>query len=132
MAEDTKSDVRLPHPCIDTGYCRRTNPDVDKYGRPTWLDGGKQTQRVDIGAYEYHISEARRDPRTEQVTVTWSSLSGRTYSLFHSDDVTACRLADNNVSSAGDMTTSWLEDGALTGLPPLLARRRFHRVLENP
>lgn len=119
-------------PCIDAGHRRRTDPDVDKDGRPTGVYGGKQAQRVDIGAYEYHISEARRDPRTQQVTVTWSSLPGRTYSLFYSDDVTAWHLADNNVSSAGDVTTSWTDDGSVTGIPPVLASRRFYRVLENP
>ncbi len=31
-----------------------------------------------------------------------------------------------------DTTTSWTDDGSLTGVPPLLAPRRFYRLLENP
>ena len=34
--------------------------------------------------------------------------------------------------SSGNETTSWLDDGSLTGVPPSLAPRRFYRVLENP
>ncbi len=49
-----------------------------------------------------------------------------------SDDLLAWHLAEERVSSAGNQTTFWTDDGSLTGVPPSLAPLRFYRVLENP
>jgi len=38
----------------------------------------------------------------------------------------------DNFLSSGNQTTSWTDDGSLTGLLPSLALRRFYRLLENP
>ncbi|MDP2896626.1 MAG: hypothetical protein Q8Q12_08710, partial [bacterium] len=63
---------------------------------------------------------------------TWSSLEDRTYSVFYTDDLFTWHTAIAAFPSSGNQTTSWLDDGSLTGVPPLLAPKRFYRLLENP
>lgn len=94
--------------------------------------GGEDGPAVDMGAYEYHINQVSAGPGAGNVTLTWSSRSGRTYSVFYTDDLFNWHTAIENFPSLGNQTTSWTDDGSLTGLPPLLAPKRFYRVLANP
>jgi hypothetical protein len=64
--------------------------------------------------------------------LTWSSLADKTYCVFYTDDLLIWDRADASVLSAGNTTTSWIDDGSLTGVPPSLLPRRFYRILENP
>jgi hypothetical protein len=125
-------------PCIDAAECDPPAPyfhDLDGMPRP--LYGGRYNpppdfpSHADVGAYEYYINDVSLDP-AGPATLTWSSWAQRSYSIFHSEDLVTWHLADGNVPSAGYMTTSWTDDGSLTGIPPSLVPRRFYRVLENP
>ncbi len=124
-------------PCIDAG----SNPAIQEI-RPGWwtgvdgagryrrLYGGKERE-VDMGAYEYYINNVRAGPGSDEATLTWSSLDNSFYWIFHSDDLLTWHLAEGSVPSAGDTTTSWTDDGSLTGVPPSLVPRRFYRVCEK-
>jgi hypothetical protein len=85
-----------------------------------------------MGAYEFCINKLEPVPGTNEAVFTWSSLADKTYSIFYTDDLLTWHLAVAAFSSAGSTTTSWTDDGSLTGIPPLLAPKRFYRLLENP
>ncbi len=119
-------------PCIDAGenlpWCLFG---TDLAGRRRTVYGGKGFY-VDIGAYEYYINRAEFNPAWGETTLTWSCWPGTTYSIFFSRDLFTWHLADAHVPSAGIETTSWIDDGTRTGIPPSLVRIRFYRILENP
>jgi hypothetical protein len=93
--------------------------------------GGKSLT-IDMGAYEFYINTLTPGPELHQTTFTWSSLADKTYSIFYTDDLFNWHLAIDSFPSSGDTTTFWVDDGSLTGIPPLLAPKRFYRLLENP
>jgi hypothetical protein len=118
--------------CIDAGdNASPYLPDTDIDGMPRVAYGGR-SPTVDMGAYEYYINEVEPGPGADESALTWSSLGDKTYSIFYTRDLLTWHLADDRVPSAGNMTTSWIDDGTLTGIPPSLAPRRFYRILENP
>jgi hypothetical protein len=95
---------------------------------------GGEALCVDMGAHEYYINLVEIAPDSGKATLTWSSWlsgSGTTYSIFYSSDLVTWHVATDNVPSSGVETTSWTDDGYLTGLAPSLAPLRFYRVLEN-
>ncbi len=128
-----KGDFRLmPHsPCIDAGFNDPELPETDIAGMHRIMYGGKSL-RVDMGAYEFYINDLTPGPNPDQTTFTWSSLAEKTYSILYTDDLLTWHLALSAFPSSGNTTTSWLDDGSLTGLPPSLVPRRFYRMLENP
>lgn len=126
--------LRADSPCIDAGGPYWPGfPETDIVGTYRFLYGGKR-RTVDMGAYEYYINRASQGPGEREVTLTWSSVGwmGKTYSVFYSGDLLTWHLADGAIISAGDTTTSWIDDGSKTGLAPGLVPRRFYRILENP
>jgi hypothetical protein len=118
-------------PCIDVGFNGPLLPDADIAGMRRIMYGGKSLT-VDMGAYEFYINDLTPGPNPDQTLFTWSSLAEKTYSIFYTDDLLTWHLAVSAFPSSGNYTTSWLDDGSLTGLPPLLAPRRFYRILQNP
>ncbi len=129
-----EGDFRLSpdSPCIDAGDNTSVASDeFDIGGMHRTMFGGWEF-RVDMGAYEFYINELKPGPGPADTTLTWSSLDDKSYSVFYSDDLVRWDLADGSVPSAGRTTTSWMDDGSRTVLPPWLVRRRFYRVLENP
>jgi hypothetical protein len=126
-------DCRLQEgsPCIDAGYNDPALPATDIVGMHRIMYGGKSLA-VDMGAYEFYINNLTRGPNPDQTTFIWSSLADKTYSIFYSDDLINWHVAIANFPSSGNQTTSWLDDGSLTGLPPGLSPKRFYRILENP
>jgi hypothetical protein len=123
--------LRADSPCIDAGFNHSDLPEFDIAGMRRIMFGGKSLT-VDMGAYEFYINKLELLPGTDEAVFTWSSLADKTYSIFYTDDLFNWHTAIANFPSLGNQTTSWLDDGALTGLPPLLAPKRFYRVLENP
>jgi hypothetical protein len=93
--------------------------------------GGKGIT-VDMGAYEFYINKLDPVPGTNEAVFTWSCLADKTYSIFYTDDLFNWHTAIADFPSSGNETTSWLDDGSLTGIPPSLAPKRFYRLLENP
>ncbi len=122
--------LRPDSPCIDAGFNYPDLPETDIVGMHRIMFGGKSLS-VDMGAYEYYINDLNPGAGADEATLTWSSWHRRTYSILYSDDLITWYLADDAVASAGYETTSWIDDGSKTGLPPTLAPRRFYRVLEN-
>ncbi|MDP2895873.1 MAG: right-handed parallel beta-helix repeat-containing protein [bacterium] len=118
-------------PCIDAGFNDPQLPGFDIAGMHRIMFGGKSLT-VDMGAYEFYINDLTPGPNPDQTTFTWSSLADKTYSILYTEDLLTWHLAIANFPSFGGRTTSWSDDGSLTGIPPLLAPRRFYRVLENP
>jgi len=119
-------------PCIDTGDNASAEPEgTDVAGMHRIMYGGK-SPTADMGAYESYINELKPGPGAEGTTLTWSSLAGKSYSVFHSDDLLTWHLADGAVLPVGNTTTSWIDDGSKTGVAPLLVPRRFYRIMENP
>ncbi len=131
--------LRPDSPCIDMGRpwesVARCSPvwlyAVDRAGASRRVYGGKAFE-PDMGAYEFYINNVTPGPNPDETTLTWSSLAHKTYSIFYTDDLLNWHTAVENFPSSGSQTTSWLDDGSLTGVPPLLAPRRFYRLLENP
>lgn len=128
-----KGDFRLgaDSPCSDAGYNDPGLTNTDIAGMHRIMYGGKSLT-VDIGAYEYYINDVAFGPAADQATLTWSSLADKSYSVFYSADLLTWDLAVDNLPSAGNTTTCWIDDGSLTRVPPTLAPRRFYRVLDNP
>ncbi len=90
--------------------------------------GGKGL-KVDIGAYEFHIWPPTAEPLTRDVALTWSTLAGKTYSVFRSPDMLVWELAAENIASAGDTVTTWIDPTA-----PLLSPevpRAYYRLQEK-
>jgi hypothetical protein len=117
-------------PCIDVGFNDPDLPETDIAGMHRIMFGGKSLT-VDMGAYEFYINDLSPGPEPDEATFTWSSLADRTYSIFYTDDLLTWHLILENFPSSGNTTTSWTDDGSLTGLPPSLAPKRFYRLLEN-
>ena len=126
--------LRPDSPCIDYPTWDWMPYDFDLDGNPRALYGGRFPYYPvrDLGAYEYRINDLQPGPGPNQSTLTWSSLADKTYSILYTDDLVNWHTAIANFPSLGDETTSWIDDGSLTGLPPLLAPKRFYRLLENP
>jgi hypothetical protein len=118
-------------PCIDAGFNDPQLPETDIAGMHRIMYGGKSLT-VDMGAYEFYINDLAPGPNPDQTTFTWSSLADKTYSIFYTADLLTWHLAVSAFPSSGGTTTSWIDDGSLTGLPPSLSRIRFYRLLENP
>jgi hypothetical protein len=127
--------LRAASPCIDRWRMGASDPRYafDKDGkRRLAYGGGDGSAAVDMGAYEYYINELTAGPGPDEATLTWSSLADKTYSVFYTDDLLTWHLGVQNFPSAGYKTTSWVDDGSKTGIAPLLAPKRFYRMLENP
>ncbi|MDP2897017.1 MAG: right-handed parallel beta-helix repeat-containing protein, partial [bacterium] len=118
-------------PCIDTGFNDPELPETDIAGMHRIMFGGKSLT-VDMGAYEFYVNKVEPVGGTGEAVLTWSSLWPKSYSIYYSDDLITWHVAVGALPSAGNETTSWTDDGSLTGVPPLLAPRRFYRLLENP
>jgi hypothetical protein len=127
-----KGDFRLlpDSPCIDAGFNSPELPEFDIAGMHRIMFGGKSLT-ADMGAYEFYINDLSPGPTPDQTTFTWSSLADKTYSIFYSSDLLTWHLAIGFFPSSGNQTTSWTDDGSLTGLPPSLSRIRLYRLLEN-
>jgi hypothetical protein len=130
-AEDGDFRLKPDSPCVDAGSNDRDLPETDIAGMHRIMYGGKSLT-VDMGAYEYYINDLTPGSNPDETTFTWSSLADKTYSIFYTDDLFNWHTAIANFPSSGSQTTSWTDDGSLTGLPPLLAPKRFYRILENP
>ncbi len=87
---------------------------------------------IDMGAYEFWLS--RVEPgEAGAMTLTWSSVSDRSYSVYSSDDLLTWHLAAGGVPSAGDWTTSWTDTGVSgTRIPAGFVGKRFYRVVALP
>jgi len=129
--EDNDYRLRPGSPCIDTGFNDPDLPETDIAGMHRIMFGGNSLT-VDIGAYEFYVNELKPFLGKNKAVLSWSSLADKTYSIFCTDDLLTWHLAIANFPSSGNQTTSWTDDGSLTGIPPSLVPRRFYRLLENP
>jgi hypothetical protein len=127
--EDSDYRLRADSPCIDAGLNNPDLPEFDIAGMHRIMFGGKSLT-VDMGAYEFYVN--RIEPIPGMAVLTWSSVEAKTYSIFYTDDLFTWHLAIDNFPSFGNTTTSWLDDGTLTGVPPSLVPKRFYRLLEKP
>jgi hypothetical protein len=118
-------------PCIDAGFNSPDLPEFDAAGLPRIMYGGKSFT-VDIGAYEFFYTGLQKGPGQDEATLVWSFVPDKTYSIFYTEDLLTWHLVVESFPSSGNETTSWTDDGSLTGIPPLLAPRRFYRLIENP
>jgi len=113
--------------CIDMGFNDLDLPDTDIVGMHRIMYGGKSLT-VDMGAYEYYINRIELDVNSD-ITLTWSSLSGKTYAVHFSTDMMSWQLAAHSVPSTGDTVTTWLDVTA-----PLLnpdVHTRYYKIKEN-
>jgi hypothetical protein len=123
--------LRADSPCIDAGFNDPELPEFDIAGMPRIMFGGKSLT-VDMGAYEFFYTGLQKGPGPDEATLVWSFIPDRTYSIFYTDDLFNWHTAIANFPSLGNETTYWTDDGSLTCIPPLLAPKRFYRLLENP
>jgi pectin methylesterase-like acyl-CoA thioesterase len=127
------SDYRLrsSSPCLDAGDNTVLNlPATDLAGGHRLIYGGRRFT-IDMGAFEHCIHACALEPAAGGVTLTWSSLSGRGYSILWSQDLHNW-LPAVQVPSAGNTTTSWMDDGSQTGGSPPQSPHRFYRIQELP
>ncbi len=118
-------------PCIDAGTQKPdvvTLPETDIVGMHRIMYGGKAL-KVDMGAYEFHIWPPTENGQTGEITLKWSSLAGKTYTLYHSSDMLLWDVLADDVASAGDTVTTWV-DSMGPVLPPGVLRR-YYKVIEN-
>ena len=126
-----KRDFRLrpDSPCIDAGFNHAELPQTDAAGMHRIMFGGKSLT-VDMGAHEFHIWPPTEDAQTGEVTLKWSSLAGKTYSVYQSGDMLSWDILSDNVPSAGDTVTTWI-DSLGPVLPPGVPIR-YYKIGENP
>jgi hypothetical protein len=126
-------------PQLDPSHPYRTMlwvPFLDMDERPRRLYGGRKPDwskpQIDMGAYEFWLN--RLEPAEGGgMTLTWGSVSDSSYRIYYSDNLVTWHVADREVHSAGDWTTSWTDtEGSGTNIPPSLVRTRFYRVVESP
>jgi len=116
-------------PCIDAGYNDPALPVTDISGMHRIMFGGKSLT-VDMGAYEFHIWPPAMNGQAAEVTLKWSSLAGKTYSVYHSSNMVSWDVLADNILSAGNTVTTWV-DSMGPVLPPGV-RRRYYKITENP
>ncbi len=115
-------------PCIDAGFNHPELPETDMAGIHRIMYGGKSLT-VDMGAYEFHIWPPAVDSHTGDLTLKWSVLFDKTYSIYYSTDMLTWELLQGGLYSMGDTFTTWTDPtpGFSTGQ----LRRRYYKVLEN-
>jgi predicted outer membrane repeat protein len=123
-------DYRLQEgsPCIDAGYNAPELPETDIAGMHRIMFGGKSLT-VDMGAYEFHIWPPTENIQTGEITLKWSSLAGKTYSVYHSGDMLVWDVLADNVPSAGNTVTTWIDP--IGSASPPGVRIRYYKVMEN-
>lgn len=127
------NDYRLlpDSPCIDAGNNEAPDfPQTDIAGMPRILFGGRSVT-VDMGAYEYYVNKVEASATADGIILTWSSAAKKIYSVLFSEDLISWHLGVEGLYSAGNQTTSWIDDGTLTGVPPQLVPHRFYRILHT-
>lgn len=125
-----EGDYRLcsDSPCIDSGDDSAADPaSTDIAGTHRITFGGKSLT-VDVGAFEYYVNEIAGDVNGG-VSLTWSSLSGKTYAVYRSDDMLTWEVAADSIASAGDTVTTWIDPMAPLILPDV--PRGYYRVQEK-
>lgn len=60
-------------------------------------------------------------------TVTFSTVTGRTYRVMYSPDLLSWQPGSATVAGTG-ATMQWIDDGTVTGTPPSNAGKRFYRM----
>ncbi len=128
FVNQAEGDYRLLRgsPCIDAGSnAERSHEGTDLLGRPRFMFA-KESETVDLGAYEYWFVSVSRHPVTGKVQVSWASKADKSYSVFFSDDQTVWQAAQGNVLGSG-MIAIWVDP---IGWPPWV-KRRFYRVMES-
>jgi len=83
---------------------------------------------ADVAAGEFRITQVAVDSGGA-LTLAWSSLPGRTYSVHRSNDMITWEPAADSVPSAGEGVTTWVDP--TTPLPLPEVRRRYYKVREN-
>ena len=128
-AENGDFRLRADSPCIDAGSNSPDLADTDIAGMHRIMFGGKSLT-VDIGAYEFHIWPPTENVQTGEVTLKWSSLADRTYSVYASSDMFTWELLADDVASAGDTVTTWVDPPAPA--LPLAVQTRYYKIAEKP
>jgi len=116
-------------PCIDAGFNDPGLPETDMAGMHRIMFGGKSLT-VDIGAYEFHIWPPTENTQTGEMTLKWSSLAGKTHTVYHSSDMFTWDVLADDLASAGDTVTTWIDPPAPI-LPPGV-QRRYYKIAEKP
>lgn len=127
-----EADFRLGpgSPCIDAGTGHDLLGATDLRGRRRTQFGGTALL-PDIGAHEFSIIMLQPCDAPSETKLTWSSVAQATYHVYWSYDLDSWYPAALGVPSAGNTTTSWVDDGTGgTLFPPWLVRQRFYRVVE--
>jgi len=124
--------LRPGSPCIDAGTDHQLLGGRDLRGRRRTQFGG--TALVpDIGAHEFSIVTLQLGDAPSDAKLTWSSVAEATFDVYWSYDLATWYPAALGVASAGDTTTSWVDDGTGgTLFSPWLVRQRFYRLVELP
>lgn len=129
FVDGPRGDYRLrpDSPCIDAGEPGGVwLPERDLAGTHRVLYGGRRFG-VDMGAYEFSIARCEVVADRRYATLTWSSRNGEYYSISWSTDLRTWSHAAS-VRSTSDLTTTWTDDGSMTGGSPATAPWRFYRI----
>ncbi|HOY59020.1 MAG TPA: choice-of-anchor Q domain-containing protein [Verrucomicrobiota bacterium] len=114
-------------PCVDAGEPGGLwLPERDLAGTHRVLYGGRRFA-VDMGAYEFSIARCEVAADRRYATLTWSSRNGAYYSISWSTDLETWYSAAA-VRSTSDLTTTWIDDGSMTGGSPATVPWRFYRI----
>ena len=129
FVDGSRGDYRLrsDSPCIDAGEPGGVwLPERDLAGTHRVLYGGRRFV-VDMGAYEFGIARCEVVADRRYATLTWSSRNGEYYSISWSTDLETWYSAAS-IRSTSDLTTTWTDDGSMTGGQPVTAPWRFYRI----
>jgi len=85
------------------------------------------TARTSLYRIRLNDSEIGVDAKGKTI-LTWSSLSGRTYAVYQSDDMLAWDLAADGVAAKSGTTTTWTDPTAALLSPEV--KKRYYRVGE--
>ncbi len=104
------------------------NGDADGDGRTNcqeYLDG------TDPNVFNFNLINITQDLEvTDDITITWGSVSGLVYQIASKDDYAGTFSAIDTVTASA-ASTSWTDDGTLTGLHPSVVQQRYYKVIQN-
>ncbi|MEE9463340.1 MAG: hypothetical protein V3V53_15995, partial [Bacteroidales bacterium] len=111
------------------------NPLVDDSGGDIDGDGTSNLQEyldgTDPTIFNFSITNITQDWKvTDHITIEWESVSDLEYQIALKDDYMDAFSVVDAVTASGE-STSWTDDGSMTGTHPSAVHQRYYKVIQD-